>query len=272
MGTSSWSSKDWIGVFYPAGTRAADMLPFYATCFNAVEADVTYYRIPSESMIRGWRDRTPDGFKITAKFPREVVHGGSNRVPDGTRVLKPDTVGDITLRFLERMAGLKERCGPLVIQMPYYNRSVFAENECFFHRLTEFLEWLPGGFEYSVEIRNRQFLGPELASILRQHRIPLVQVDIPYMPGPGHWGGPDHLLTGDFIYLRLIGDRNAVEKATDRFDRIVLDRSAQLRAWAMWLNSIRSGVRNIYVFANNHFAGHGPATIREFMRWYRGGD
>lgn len=266
LGTSSWSSKDWIGVFYPDGTRPGDMLSFYWKQFNAVEADVTYYRIPGESMVQGWYAKTPTGFKLAAKFPREIVHGGRERVPDAGTILRPDKIGETALRFLDRMALLRDRCGPLVIQMPYYNRAVFPRGSDFFQRLDTFLNWLPEGFDYAVEIRNRQFLGPELGKILREYRIPLVFVDIPYMPWPGKWGRPEDILTGDFIYLRLIGDRNAVEKQTKTFDRIVIDQSSKLEAWVRWLATVRTGIRDTFVFANNHFAGHGPATIREFAR------
>ena len=54
-GTSSWSAPGWTGPFYPRGTKPADQLTFYATQFPSVEADNTYYRVPSQSMVRGWR-------------------------------------------------------------------------------------------------------------------------------------------------------------------------------------------------------------------------
>ena len=76
FGTSSWSSKGWVGPFYPDGMAAKDFLGHYAEEFNVVEADVTYYRIPDEKLVRGWDERTPDGFVICAKFPRSIVHCG----------------------------------------------------------------------------------------------------------------------------------------------------------------------------------------------------
>ena len=73
FGTSSWSSKGWVGPFYPDGMDAKDFLGHYAKEFDVVEADVTYYRIPDEKLVRGWDERTPDGFVICAKFPRSIV-------------------------------------------------------------------------------------------------------------------------------------------------------------------------------------------------------
>ncbi|MHC5051064.1 MAG: DUF72 domain-containing protein, partial [Planctomycetota bacterium] len=73
-GTSSWSEKSWVGSFYPTGMRPADFLTHYATRFQAVEADTTYYGIPRASMVEGWVRKTPPGFRLAAKFPRSIVH------------------------------------------------------------------------------------------------------------------------------------------------------------------------------------------------------
>ena len=69
-GTSSFSAKSWVGSFYPRGTKPGDFLSYYATQFDCVEADVTYYRVPDEKLVSGWDRKVPDGFKICAKFPR----------------------------------------------------------------------------------------------------------------------------------------------------------------------------------------------------------
>ena len=78
-GTSSWSTKGWVGPFYPPGTKAGDMLSWYATQFDTVEADTTYYRVPGERLVDGWDRKLPEGFKLSAKFPRSIVHAGDER-------------------------------------------------------------------------------------------------------------------------------------------------------------------------------------------------
>ena len=60
IGTSSWSSKDWVGPFYPQGTPAGEFLTQYGMRFDTVETDATYYRVPTPSMVRTWRD-SPSG-------------------------------------------------------------------------------------------------------------------------------------------------------------------------------------------------------------------
>ncbi|MAG63827.1 hypothetical protein CMO84_09945, partial [Candidatus Woesearchaeota archaeon] len=74
LGTSSWGEKGWVGTFYPQGTPPRRFLEHYASHFGAVEADNTYYRIPSAHPVRGWEERTPNGFIMCAKFPRAIVH------------------------------------------------------------------------------------------------------------------------------------------------------------------------------------------------------
>ena len=267
FGTSSWSEKSWSGSFYPQGLAAREQLPFYATCFDSVEADVTYYRIPSRSMVQGWAERTPDGFTLSAKFPRSIVHGGESARPDPKKVLLPEVVGQDLETFLETMSLLGPKCGPLVLQFPYFNRSVFPGPEPFLERLQLFLDALPPGFRYAVEIRNKAWLAEPLLQLLREHGVALVWVDLIYLPHFADLADRLELVTADFVYLRLIGDRKAVEKAAEgRFDRIVIDQSARLERWAELLRESLGRVPETFAYANNHFAGFGPETIRDLAR------
>ena len=78
------------------------------------------------------------------------------------------------------------------------------------------------------------------------------------------------LVTTDFIYVRLIGDRKAVEERTKTFDRIVIDQAPRLTRWANLLRDLIPRAERTLVFANNHFAGHGPATIGELATLVEG--
>src|SRR5688572_13274906 len=134
-GTSSWSEKSWAGTFYPAGLPVAQQLSHYASQFATVEADVTYYRVPDARLVSGWRDRTPDGFVLAAKFPRSIVHGGEQAAPDPERILRHEHVAGDLARFLSAMSLLGSKCGPLVLQFPYFNQRAFASAEPFLERL-----------------------------------------------------------------------------------------------------------------------------------------
>jgi len=266
LGTSSWSEKGWIGAFYPAGTKPAEMLGYYATQFETVEADTTYYRVPTPALVRGWRAKTPAGFTLSAKFPRGIVHAGEGQHPDGARVLALEHVGDELERFLDVMRELGDRAGPLVLQFPYFNKTAFAGLAPFLARLAPFLARLPRDFRYAVEVRNKAWIGPDLLGLLRAHGVALVLVDIVYMPHPADWAADFDVVTADFCYARLIGDRHAVDERTTTYSEIVLDQGARLDRWADLLASIVPRTRETFGYANNHYAGHGPATVRDLAR------
>ena len=74
IGTCGYSYTDWIGPFYPPGTKSNDMLGLYAKRFAAVEVDSTYYRVPSAKTIDSLVRRTPPAFRFTAKLPGAGTH------------------------------------------------------------------------------------------------------------------------------------------------------------------------------------------------------
>ncbi|MBI5431464.1 MAG: DUF72 domain-containing protein [Planctomycetes bacterium] len=263
-GTSSWSERTWVGAFYPPGTKPGEMLTQYATRFSTVEADNTYYAIPSRKLVAGWEAKTPMGFVMSAKFPRSVVHAGTGEKPDATKLFDASE----TAKFLDVMSLLGPKCGPLVMQFPYFNQSAFRSLGEFLARLEPYLETLPKTFRYGVEVRNKAWLTPELTDSLRRHRVALVLLDLLYMPHP--CDVELDLVTTDFSYVRLIGDRKATETAGGgKFDRIVVDRTERLKLWAEYLSNLGDKLP-IYTYANNHYAGFGPDTARQLERLVEG--
>jgi uncharacterized protein YecE (DUF72 family) len=166
-------------------------------------------------------------------------------------------------RFLDVMSELGPKCGPLVLQFPYLNQAAFRTLGAFLESLEPFLASLPDMYRYGVELRNKNWLTAELTESLRRNRVALVLGDLAYMPHPADL--KLDLVTTDFRYVRLIGDRKATEALTATFDRIVLDQGERLARWAAYIrDQLPHG--KVYVYANNHYAGHGPETIRELMR------
>jgi uncharacterized protein YecE (DUF72 family) len=269
FGTSSWSEASWSGVFYPAGLPRGEELAFYATRFDTVEADVTYYRVPDERMVRGWERKVPDGFALAAKFPRSLVHAGEGAAPDARAILDPRHA-DLE-RFLERMALLGAKCGPLLLQFPYFNQSAFTGAPAFFERLAPFLDALPKTFRYAVEVRNKAWIDEPLLALLRARNVAFAWVDLAYLPHPAELARRRDLATADFVYARLIGDRKKIDAVTDTFDRVVCDQSDRLARWAELLRATLERGHAVYTYANNHYAGHAPATIRDLASRVEGG-
>lgn len=265
FGCSSFSSEDWVGPFYPPGTKPGDYLRHYATHFDTVEIDATYYAIPRPAVVDGWFDKTPDGFLIASKFPRSIVHAGKGPLPDGSKVLVPEETYHERDQFLEVMARLKGRLGPLVLQFPYFNQAAFASEKPFLARLNQFLGDLPQGFEYAVEVRNKTWFSPQLAKLLRGHGVAMVLVDQAWMPHADEVLDHFDPVTGPHCYIRLLGDRKEIESITDTFGEEVLDRRQRLNRWAVVLEQLAARGVSSLVYVNNHYAGHAPATVRRLQ-------
>ena len=123
IGTSSFSEADWVGPFYPSGTRPADFLRYYTTQFSTVEIDASYYAVPSIRTVERWREICPPHFILSAKFPRTIVHGGDTATPNASLVLNPEKTYSIRDQFLESMSRLGSNLGPLVLQFHGPGRS-----------------------------------------------------------------------------------------------------------------------------------------------------
>jgi uncharacterized protein YecE (DUF72 family) len=269
FGTSSFSSRDWVGNFYPEGTAPRDFLTHYAGTFDTVEVDATYYAIPTRQTVSGWVEKTPAGFLISAKFPRSIVHGGRQSTPDPEVVLQPHATYAERDRFLTAMSHLGQRGGPLILQFPYFAKRVFPTQKAFLERLDRFLGDLPPDFRYGVEVRNRTWLGTDLTDLCRRHRAILVLVDQAWMPHADELAAKLDPITTDLAYVRLLGDRREIEAITTTWDREVIDRPDRLSRWADFLVGLLDREIRTLVYINNHYAGHAPTTARRLGDLFR---
>lgn len=238
IGTSGYSYKDWLGNFYPQFCPSQDFLRFYSSRFTTVEIDMTFYRVPTETMVRRWHKSTPGGFTFAAKFPRTVTH-------EGTRADRCDTAG----HFVGIMQGLEEKLGPLLLQFPYS----FKPDQ--FKLLEAIVDSLPEGPSYSVEVRNRKWLDGELFDFLRERKIALCLVDHPWMPRCAEQ-------TASFAYVRFLGDQRKIDSD---FSYVRDGREEALQWWADSIGNFASDGREVYVFFNNHFSGHAPTSAYRAM-------
>lgn len=236
LGTQGFAFDDWVGPFYPPGTPKRAYLEAYAAQFPTVEIDSTFYAAPRSSVVEGWRDRTPDGFVFSAKFPRSITHDK-----------KLDRALPEAEAFVARMQLLGEKLGVLTLQFAYD----FSPD--YFDALDSFLTRLPRGQRYAVEVRNRKWFEGPLNEMLTRHNVALVLQDLYYMPKLD-W------VTADFSVVRWLGRRKDIEQ----FDRIQIDRTDDMRAWSdTVMGFIRQGI-DLYGYFNNHYAGHSPASARLF--------
>jgi uncharacterized protein YecE (DUF72 family) len=252
IGTSGYSFPDWVGTVYPPGTRPGGFLPFYATWFDAVEINATYYRTPSPQTFARMVEKTPDGFTFVVKVPRAMTH----ELASFDRELEPFQ------RAIEPLA-TAGRLGGLLAQFPY----AFAPSDAARRHLERLARALgpgcarastdPGtgaGTPLQVEFRHDAWSDAATLDFLRDHGLGFVNVDLPELP---HLPRPSEIATTRTGYVRLHG-RNAAtwwnqEKGGDRYDYLYPPR--ELEPWAERIGRLAEATDTVYVFANNCHLG-----------------
>jgi uncharacterized protein YecE (DUF72 family) len=253
VGTSAFTAAGWEGAFYPAGMKPADYLTFYATKFNTVEVDSTFYRTPSVSTVKGWYAKTPKDFIFALKVPQTITH---------EKMLL--NCGDDLKYFMATADHLGDKLGPMLFQFPYFNKMAFKTGDEFLARLEPFLKTLPKEHSFAIEIRNKAWLTEEFADLLRVHCVALALQDQSWMPLPTQMNFD--YVTAPFAYMRLLGDRKGIEKQTKIWDKVIVNRSRELRNWVeVCEKTVKRGAKT-FVYINNHFSGHAPATVQQFIK------
>ena len=253
LGTSSWSFDDWRGSVYPVDAKPADYLTHYAQRFTTVEVDMTFYRIPTRSMVEGWYHKTPAGFRFAAKIPQVITH---------EKILR-DCQAELQ-QFTDVMGLLDGKLGPLLFQFPYFSKREFPSSQALLERLEPVLDQLPEGFRFAVEVRNRWWLTRRFLDLLRARQVALALTDHPWMPPIQELMHQHDVVTADFVYIHWLGDRKTIEAITHKWDRLVIDRRQDTEAWVAVVRQLLARHLPVYGFYNNHYAGHSPGSIGLF--------
>jgi len=249
IGTSGYSFADWVGPFYPPGTRSRDFLGYYANLFRAVEVNSTYYGIPRPQVIETMARKTPDGFHFVVKLNQAMTH---------EQCLDPALYRE----FLEAVEPLKQarKYDGLLAQFPWgFQRT--PSNRRFLLALRERL----GEEPLFAEFRHDSWLTPELEPSLREHHIGFCAVDEPALP---HLMPAVTLLTAPDAYVRFHG-RNAANwwgsgrgarTGGDRYDYDY--RPEELQEWVKKVAELAERARRVYLFFNNCHAGQAARSAR----------
>jgi len=243
IGTMGWSYGFWLGKLYPEDTASSAFLSEYAKHFNTVELDNTFYRIPSVGAVENWKAQTPDGFLFSAKFPRLITH---------VKMLQ-DCQSQVDA-FLERMSRLRDKLGPLLVQLPPNFKS-----ERFDH-LRDFVISLPKGFRFAVEVRNKSMLEERLYAVLRENNVALTWVDHPYLP-------EITVRTADFAYIRWEGDRKKVNGTLGRKE---IDRTERTKVWADRVTNHLESSLDVFGYFSKYYSGYPPADADQLLAFSKG--
>jgi uncharacterized protein YecE (DUF72 family) len=236
VGTSGYSFRDWVGPFYPPGTRPAEMLAHYVRRFPAVEINSTYYRLPSPETMSRMEKKTPPRFRFIVKFQSEITHR-RNRDPDPFRAFRE------VIRPLEETSKFH---GALA-QFPWSFRNT-EENRGYLEFLRDHFPDRPVFFEF----RHDSWATRETAALLRRLDAGFCTVDEPRLRG---LFPPLVHVSGEVGYVRLHG-RNAEAwwgGGSERYN--YLYNEGELAEWAEKIREMASRTRDTFVFFNNCHAG-----------------
>lgn len=247
LGTSGFSFPDWSGVFYPRGLSRNGWLAFYATRFNALELNASYYRILPPSSTAGMADSVPPGFVFCVKLNSAMTH---ERNADDAKWKAFDE-----MLYPLRAAGC---LGPVLAQFPWS----LPLSEHSFQMLSRIRERL-GALSAVAEFRHERWYSPEALQRVVETGFSPVAVDLPDLPG---LPGPDLPVKGGIEYARLHG-RNSAKwwgGGALRYDYAYTP--VELLEWGKRIKAMAGGGRGAYVFFNNCHMGRAALDARTMGR------
>ena len=233
VGCSGWMYRDWRGIVYPKELPQRAWFAHYATLFDTVELNNTFYRLPPVETAELWGAPAPAGFVYALKLGQF----GSHR-------MKLRDAASWLPNHLDRAERLGAALGPTLVQLPpRWRRNA--------ERLDEFLTVAPRTMRWAVEFREESWLHDEVYEVLARHGAALCIHDLL----PSHpW-----MLTTDWTYVRFHGPHALTTKYVGRYGGRRLRRPAErLAAW------LGDGV-DAYAYFNNDF--HGDAVVD--AQWLR---
>jgi uncharacterized protein YecE (DUF72 family) len=276
IGTCSWADESLSKYFYPKGVPAKERLAYYAQHFDTVEVDSTYYRLPSDSMVEGWAERTPPEFTMHVKaFGMMTRHPVKidTLPPDLREAVEADERGrvdrpprevraEVFRRFLESLEPLRTegKLGGILFQLPPY---IVSKPSSF-----EYLEWAReqlGDDDMLVEFRHRSWLEEdaraETFAFLERIGANYVTVDAPRSDTAKNLVPSVPAVTGPIAYVRFHGRNLATwnkrgGSAAERFDYLYSDE--ELAEWVEPLRELSQQSEEAYAFFNNNASSPDP--------------
>ncbi|HEY7291367.1 MAG TPA: DUF72 domain-containing protein [Vicinamibacterales bacterium] len=231
VGCSGWQYKHWRGAFYPTELSSSRWFEYYASRFDTVEINNTFYRLPDASTFAVWRKHAPPGFLYAVKASRFLTH--MKKLKDPAEPLH---------RLFQRAQRLQRTLGPVLYQLP----PRWPVN---LERLSAFVRALPKRRQHVVEFREPSWYNDKVFELLDREGIALCLHD---MAG----SRTSKIVVGPFAYVRFHGPA----KYSGRYDDRVLD------DWAEWLAAEMRRGRQVFAYFNNDAGGHAPRDAVRLRR------
>lgn len=284
VGTSSWTYEGWLGQIYTASryeyrgrfarTRfEQNCLSEYAETFKTVCFDGAYYAFYGEEKWRAMAAQVPRDFKFGLKVPEMItvkrwptlakygVHGGQLNEEFLSASL-------FTERVLQPLEAIRENVGPIIFEFSKFYTSEYEDGGQFVADLDRFFSALPKTWAYSVELRNRKWLGKEYIDCLKRHGVAHTWNNWSDMPSVseqfGIVGDPP---TDDLEVARfLLRPGRKYDDAVQMFQPYKITKeinedartALQVLIDKRWVRRSRSGT---YIYINNRLEGNALNTV-----------
>lgn len=187
IGTSSWKYPGWCGQIYDAQRYAyrgkfaetrfeRDCLAEYAEVFKTVCVDSAYYQFPAEKYLAGLVSKVPGDFRFTFKVTDDITLKRFTNLPRfGIKAGKPNenflNAGLFERAFLRPCEPFRQHVGLLMFEFSRFYATDYEHGRDFVADLDAFLARLPKGWNYGVELRNKDWLQPDYFAVLRRHGV-----------------------------------------------------------------------------------------------------
>jgi len=223
IGCSGWQYKHWRDNFYPDRLPQSRWFDYYATQFDTVEINNTFYRLPEKTTFAAWEKRAPRGFLYAVKASRYLTHMKKLKEP-----------AEPLHRLFARAQPLGRTFGPVLYQLP-------PNWQVDIPRLTAFLRRLPRRRQHAIEFRDPSWYCAEVYALLTRFGVALCLHD---MAG----SATGRMAIGPFVYVRFHGP----QKYNGRYDdRVIAE-------WGAWIAGQMRDGRPAFAYFNNDIGGHAP--------------
>jgi len=281
LGGSSWKYPGWVGSIYSPSryeTRGkfskakfeAGCLEEYARIFPTVCGDFAFYQFPSEAYWKDLFDSVPSGFRFGLKVPEDITAAvWPKHARYGTKAGLPNEhfLDAVAFKnfFAARLKPHADKLGPLIFEFGTFNKKTFPTPANFYEALGPFLDALPAGFQYGIEIRNAEYLTPAYLSLLAGHNVAHTYnawTRMPTLPDQAAIAETD---TADFVVARALLTRgrtyeNAV-KDLEPYEKIQEPDETSRAGLVTIAKQAMHKKKHAYLFINNRLEGNAPGTI-----------
>ncbi len=238
IGCAKWGRKDWVGKFYPKGTKEKDFLHYYANVFNSIEFNGFYYQLHSKATVDKWKAAVPKDFLFCPKFTSTITH-----------LKRLKGVKHEVDEYLDTIVEFGKNLGPVFL-MPHPQMGLKT-----LPTIEEFINDIPKDISLFIELRSEEWYAgkegydPTLFSFLRKQKRGTIITDAAGRRDCVHM----HLSTPE-CFIRFVG--NSLHP-TD-YKRID-DWVQRIKKW------MKEGLETCYFFMHQHEELHSPELIKYFI-------